>query len=917
MASELSTDASKFGVLVMKRDEIQFEAKDAPLREDVSTLAALLGQILEEQGGRSLYARVEESRRLAIGRRSGAMSAETNLVQTVSGLSPDQADSLIRAFSLYFQITNLAERVHRIRRRRDYQKSKGTAQRGSFVAVLKTLKDQGVGLDNLGQLFDEMLIEPVFTAHPTEATRRTILKKHQRIAQRLVERFNPTLTPHEEAVLQARIRSDITIAWQTQEHPSTRLTVADELEHVLFFLTDVIYQAIPVFYEHLQAALREVYGAHNLKLPNLLRFSSWVGGDMDGNPNVNAATILSSLNRQRQLILNNYFLEVNDLANELTQSVELVTVSSEVLSRIDNYGRLFPDALAAIHQRHSDMAYQKFLKLVGARVEATYHDKDHGYEHPEEFLDDIGLIQNSLSDYGGNNAGLFAIERLRRRAQSFGFNLVSLDVRQDARVLRSLVGRSLGDSQWEQTPALERCEIILRALESPTHVGHEDEEMRAALDVFRAVENGQRIYGTNAVSTYVVSMTQGPDDILSVIYLSRLAGISSLSVDIAPLFETVDDLNAGPGIMQYLLQTPLYRNHVTARGERQMIMVGYSDSNKDGGLAASRWALYKGQSVLAKTLEDHNVKLVIFHGRGGSVSRGGGRTDNAIMSAPAGTVNGHLRVTEQGETINHKYGLRGIAIRNLEEAWGSVAQATLKPNTGQSDLLAQPEWAAIMDTVSETGKETYRDLVYGSPDFPKFFQQFTPIDVIERMGIGSRPASRRGGGSIDNLRAIPWVFSWTQTRLILPGWFGFGSALFQAVEHHGHAAVAQMIKNCLFFETLLDDVEMVLAKADLAIAQRYQVLVESKFDDFFSIIEAEYERTKSLILKLKGVDKLLHHAPAIARAIELRNPYVDPMNLMQVDLLERWRKGDRKDDALLGALLGSVNGIAQGMQNTG
>ncbi|MEM7281858.1 MAG: phosphoenolpyruvate carboxylase [Pseudomonadota bacterium] len=902
----------------MKREDIQFDSKDAPLREDVSMLAALLGEILEEQGGRSLFARVEESRRLAIARRAGEQDAQERLISSVSGLASDQADSLIKAFSVYFQITNLAERVHRIRRRRDYLMGDGSPQRGGFVAVLRHLKQKGISMTDLYQSLETMLVEPVFTAHPTESTRRTILRKHQRIAKRLVERFNPTLTPQEKNVILNRLRSEITIAWQTLEHPSTRLTVADELEHVLFFLTDVIYRVVPVFYEHLREALEEVYGpkAGQHALPIMMRFSSWVGGDMDGNPNVNATTLMSSLNRQRQLILNNYFLELTELASELTQSDRLVTVASDLLLKMNRYEALFPDISASIHERHNDMAYQRFLTLVGARVKATYHDEDHGYETPDEFLADVRLVKKSLQEYGGNHAGLFAVQRLEARAATFGFNLVTLDVRQDARVHRDLVGRCLGRNDWNDLSAEQRSEVLLEVLTAGRTDVPDDPEVESALDVFRAIETGQRGYGRNAVSSYIISMAKGVDDVLSVIYLSSLAGLSQPDFDIAPLFETVDDLNAGSGILQELLKLPVYQRHLRRRNNRQMVMVGYSDSNKDGGLAASRWALYKGQAELARTLEPFDTKLVVFHGRGGSISRGGGRTNNAILSAPKGTVNGHLRVTEQGETINHKFGLRGIAIRNLEQAWGSVVTASLLPDTNQS-ILERDDWSSIMETIATSGKETYRGLVYETEDFATFFRQFTPIDAVEQMRIGSRPPSRRGGGNIDNLRAIPWVFSWTQTRLILPGWYGFGQALADAVAQHGEAGLRLMVKECLFFATMLDDVEMVLAKADLAIAERYMILTEARFDPIFQKIREEYQQTRSLILELKETSQLLAHSPSIARAIELRNPYVDPMNLMQVDLLERWRMSDQKDDRLLSALLASVNGIAQGLQNTG
>ncbi len=902
----------------MKREDIQFDSKDAPLREDVSMLAAILGQILEEQGGRTLFARVEECRRLAIARRSGEKDAETRLMDSVAGLASDQAESVIKAFSVYFQVTNLAERVHRIRRRRDYLIGEGAPQRGGFVAVLRHLKENGVSLKDLHHSLESTLVEPVFTAHPTESTRRTILRKHQRIARRLVERFNPSLTPQEKDVICNRLRSEITIAWQTLEHPTTRLTVADELEHVLFFLTDVIYRVVPVFYEHLEQSLEEVYGPTAAKYawPIMMRFSSWVGGDMDGNPNVNAATLLSSLNRQRQLILNNYFLELDELANELTQSDQLVTISSELLAKLGRYERLFPEIAASIHERHKDMAYQRFLKLVGARVKATYHDEDHGYDTPDDFLTDVRLVKKSLSEYGGNHAGLFAVRRLEIRAATFGFNLVTLDVRQDARVHRDLIGRCLGRGDWNDLGPHQRSEILLEVLSAGNLIAPKDADVEAALDVFRGIDTGQRGYGANAVSSYIISMSKGADDVLSVIYLSNLAGLSQPNFDIVPLFETVDDLNSGPEILEQLLKMPVYQRHLRRRNHRQMVMVGYSDSNKDGGLAASRWALYKGQAALAQTLERFDTKLVVFHGRGGSISRGGGRTNNAIMSAPKGTVNGHLRVTEQGETINHKFGLRGIASRNLERAWGSVVQATLLPDNSQN-ILERKEWFDILETVAHSGRNAYRGLVYEGPDFSNFFRQFTPIDAIEQMRIGSRPASRRGGGNIDNLRAIPWVFAWTQTRLILPGWYGFGRALADAVSKHGENSLRDMVEQCLFFRTMLDDVEMVLAKADLAIAERYLILCESRFDALFEEIRQEYQQTRSLILDLKGSDVLLAHSPAIARAIELRNPYVDPLNLMQVDLLERWRLSDRKDQHLLGALLASINGIAQGLQNTG
>jgi len=447
----------------------------------------------------------------------------------------------------------------------------------------------------------------------------------------------------------------------------------------------------------------------------------------------------------------------------------------------------------------------------------------------------------------------------------------------------------------------------------------EDAEAERTLAVFRAFEEARETYGSRAVGPFILSMARDADDVLTALVLARWGGMGSKSgkgipLDVAPLFETVADLESAPEVMRRLAEDDLYRRHLTGRGDRQMVMLGYSDSNKDGGLAASRWALHRGQAALLAALEGTGLHLTFFHGRGGTVGRGGGKTHRAVLAAPPGSIAGTLRMTEQGEVIEDKYGLRGIAMRTLERTVGSVALVTAIPRRPDP---REERWRAVLDDLAEASRVAYRTLVYDHPDFPMYFRHATPIDVIERLSIGSRPPARRGGGGIENLRAIPWVFSWTQSRHLLPGWFGLGTGLEKAREEHGNEMLHAMAEGWPFFRNLLDDAEMVLAKADLGIAARYADLAEETGTRLFPQIREEHARTVQTILDLKGTESLLAHDPTLQRSIRLRNPYVDPMSLLQVDLPRRWRETDRQDEALFSALLATVHGIAQGLQNTG
>jgi phosphoenolpyruvate carboxylase len=905
----------------LRRQDITFEHKDQALRDDVRMLGILIGDLLKEQGGEDLYEIVESARLRSIRRREGNDLPGERLEDLILDLDLSLAMEVIRSFSTYFQMVNTAEKVHRIRRRREYLQEEGQYQPGGLEETLTRLKASGLDLDGLQELLNKIHVEPVFTAHPTEPTRRTILRKEQHIVRRLIDLLNPTMTAQEKNTSIENIKLEVTTGWQTDEHPSEQMTVADELEHVLFFVTDVLYRAMPPFYEDIENAAIRIYGeqAKSLSVPRIVEFASWVGGDMDGNPNVNAKTIRSTLARQRSLILDLYYNECAAIASKLSQSSDRINIDAAVFEKIAEYRGVFQNAYHAVPARHREMPYRVLLRLIQQRVQATYDDDAFPYEGVKQFEADIQLIADSLESNKGQHAGLFAVRRLLRRISTFGFHLVTLDVRQDAMVHRIVIGECLGIDDWLEWSAEDRLVRIMQAIESKDSAPPEQSvAVRKTLGVFQAIAFCRRKYGKKAIGPFIVSMTQGADDILSVLLLANWSELHNrrgeVPLDIAPLLETVDDLNNGPQILSTMLANPMYQSHLKQRDCRQTVMIGYSDSNKDSGMAAARWALQNAQSELAQTVAAAGVELNLFHGRGGTISRGGGKTHTAVLGSPPGTVNGRLRVTEQGEIINEKYGLRGIALRTLEQATGSVALATAMPQHRGND---RPEWHTMMDVIAAASRARYRDLIFDDPEFCDYFRLATPIDLIERMRIGSRPPSRRRAEGVSSLRAIPWVFAWTQSRSVLPGWFGLGTGLQVASTKFDDDSFRTMFRDWYFMRALTADAEMVLAKADMGIAELYSKLAGDLHEQFWPIVEQEFSLTLELLLKYSDHDTLLEGDSTLQRAIMLRNPYVDPMSFLQVDLLGRWRAGGRESGQLFDVLLASVNGIAQGLQNTG
>jgi len=903
----------------MYRQDIHFPVKDSALREDVHALGVSIGEMLLEQGGPELFEGVEGDRRAAIARREASQPGDGELERRVAGRPPAAAKDLTRAFSTWFQAVNTAEKVHRVRRRREHLNDSGRP--GGIVGCISRLKAQGLTLSQVQALIASISIEPVFTAHPTESTRRTILRKQQRIAQELLDRLNPALTAAELETIWARVRFEITTIWQSEDHPREHLTVQDEREHVLFYLIDILYRVVPLFYEEIEAALAAAYAVpiDSLDVPKILRFGSWVGGDMDANADVHGKTIRETLARHRQLIVSTYFDECRQLAEALSQSAHRVGVSPALAARTLAYAEMLPAANAFAPVRHDRMPYRAFFGQISERLKATYDGRPNGYLNAEELYEDVEIAAASLQQHRGRHAGVFLVRRFQRRIRTFGFHLAALDVTQHAEVHDAVIAQGIGRPDWPALPAASRLRELRDMLERDQGPLTPFDAMgRRSLSVFDAIGQARHKFGTRSIGAYIVSGARGPEDVLSVLLLARWAELvdkrsNQMPLDIAPLLDSIAALEGAGAIFGALCAEPAYRRHLTGRGQRQIVVLGYSDSNQQGGIAASRWAMQGAQLALLATAAANAVTVTIFHGRGGTPARGGGRTEHLVESAPAGAVRGVLRLTEQGEVVNQSYGLRPIAMRTLERTFAAVALATAHADAASPSGESE---RAAMDTIAALSLRAYRSLL-DDPSFYGYFRLVTPIDVIERMHIGSRPATRGGGDGLAALRAIPWVFAWTQSRHMLPGWFGVGTGLAAAFERHGEALLRGMLTAWPFFGHLIDDVEAMLARTDLAIAGAYDALAGTQHAAQKVAIHAEYALTEACVLRLRGYQRLLEDDATLQRAIRLRNPYIDPMHFMQVDLLARWRRGDRQDPELFGALRATISGIALGLQATG
>jgi phosphoenolpyruvate carboxylase len=906
---------------VIRRQDLQFSEKDNALREDVHALGGLVGEVLRDQGGERLFSLVEGDRVAAIGRREGGPAIPVELVARTAGRDAGEARDLIRAFSSWFEVVNLAERVHRVRRRREYLLHSDRPQPGGIGDCMYRLKREGYDAQKVLELLSGVTIYPVFTSHPTESMRRTILRKHQQIADMMIERLDPTLTPFERRAVWERIRMEVTSDWQTEAHPRERLTVADEREHALFYLAEVIYRVVPALYEEIALWMQTVFGLPPEigRMPLILRFGSWVGGDMDGNSDVHAKAIRETLHRQNQRVISLYYQECHALAEKLSQSAGRVGTSPELEARIAEYDILVPKAREGASTRHDRMPYRIFLAQMAERLRTTYEGRPNHYESSDHFVRDIQLVASSLRQNHGRHAGLFPVERLLCRALTFGFHLATLDVRQHAAVHREVAAQGLARTDWNSMAPKDRASALCASISRDRGpAAGFDAVGRRTLAVFEAMQQARNRFGEQAIGDYIVSGTEAADDVLSVLLLARWAdvtdrGIGEVPLDVVPLIETVGALEGAGPLLRSLLAEPSYRRHLAARGRRQTVLLGYSESNQAIGIAASRHVIYQAQVELMAAAAEASVDLTLFYGRGGPSSRGGGPIERLVENAPDGATRGRLRATEQGEGISNSYGLRRIALRSFEKAVYAVAMDRVETPRAPA---REGELQALMDCIARTSRARYRALVHETPGFLRFFREATPIDVIERMQIGGRVASREGEG-VGVVRPVPWVYAWMQSRHVLPGWFGIGSGLEAAAREHGAEAIERAIAEWTFLENLLADVELDLVRADLEIAAHYEALAGGDTAAIAAEIRREHALARHWVTAVQGEANLLDSRPALQRAALLRAPYGDPMHLMQVDLLRRWRAGGRRDAALYDALLASVSGIALALQATG
>ncbi len=911
--------------------------KDRPLKEDIRLLGRTLGDVLRAQTGEAGFARIEAIRQTAIRfRRADAGEASDARDELAALLNPlPVADVLhvVRAFSYFSHLANIAEDVHQNRRRRAHALAGSPPQRGSIAQALERLAAAGVDGAALSRWFADALVSPVLTAHPTEVQRKSILDAEREIVRLLAWRDRVALTPEESAEFDAALYRQVLQLWQTAMLRLSKLQVKDEIDNGLAYYRYTFLDQIPRIYADLGARLARDFGIDGATLPAFLRVGSWIGGDRDGNPFVDAETLGYAIRVQSTLALEHYLDEVHRLGAELSLSARLVRPTEALL------------ALAA--QAHDenphrqDEPYRNALVGIYARLAATGRALSGyapprapsvagaPYATPAAFRADLDTIATSLATHGASLLAAGRLDALRRAVDVFGFHLAVLDLRQNSDVHEAVVAELLARAgvvdDYAALSEAGRVDVLARELAGPRLLAspHLDYSARVGseLAILRTAADIHARFGAAALPNCVISKCQAASDLLEVAVLLKEVGLlrgTALAVDIVPLFETIDDLARCGEIMRAAFELPVYRAMVAGRSDWQEVMLGYSDSNKDGGYLTANWALYRGEMRLVDAFRAHGVKLRLFHGRGGTVGRGGGPSFDAILAQPAGSVTGGLRITEQGEIIASKYSDPELGRRNLE----ALVAATLEASFEDTERLGRraPEYFAVLDDLAARAHAAYRALVYETPEFVAYFRASTPIAEITELNIGSRPASRTASSRIEDLRAIPWVFSWGQCRLMLPGWYGFGTAVdaWLAANPRGLAQLADMHARWPFFRSVLSNMAMVLAKTDLAVASRYAELVTDAAvrDAVFPRIVAEHERSVRHCLQITQQSTLLEDNATLERSIRNRFPYLDPLNHLQVELLRRYRAGDT-DARTRQSIHLTINGLAAGLRNSG
>jgi phosphoenolpyruvate carboxylase len=871
--------------------------KELPLRRDVRSLGILLGRVLVEQAGQSLFESVERLRNLLIDHRKRQRKAESSpsplldeAQRFVRSLDTATAYRISKAFGTYFELTNLAETNHRKRRRRAAQLHRDEAPLpGSFRGTLLQLREEGLSAQEVLSALGEVEVVPVFTAHPTEITRRTTLLKRRRIADQLLQIDELPLSDADAAEHEEILLSEITALWQTDEVRLNKPTVGDEIRSGIRYFNLSLFEAIPKIYEEIADSFRIVYGAEiaTLDLPIVLRFGSWIGGDRDGNPLVTAERTSEALALSRDAALHHYIEQSRSLARRLSISAHQVSATPRIHTILRVYEQLIPARTPEYERTPEAEIYRRLLLLMAIRLthaNETRAADPVAYGSAAEFEQDLRMLRSSLAEHGGLRMAQRMLDPLLLKLRTFGFELQTLDVRQHAKV------------HAEANPSDQSTEVA---------------------QTLRTVAREKRYRGGNVVRQYIVSGAETEADVLGVTELAAKAGASMAASEgdpglmPVPLFESIESLRRAAEVMRGVWSNEGYRRLLTSWNGWQEVMLGYSDSNKDGGMLTSTWEIYKAHHALHQAARDSGVKLRIFHGRGGTVGRGGGPTHSAILAQPAGDFSGRIRITEQGEVLNWKYSDPLLAEWNLEVMTAASLRAWLR----REGFVEKPEWHHAMDEMSANAFAFYREHISESSDLMQYFEAATPVNELEYARAGSRPARRSASRNLGDLRAIPWVFGWMQSRHALPAWFGIGHAF---EKFNNPSLLREMLSEFPIFLDMVRNVELAMAKADFSIAKLYSTLVPDSGirDRVYDLLVEEFSRTQRQLLALKNQSELLERNPVLSRSIRLRNPYVDPLSLIQVELLRRKRSSE--DNEELNYALGStMNGIAAGLHNTG
>jgi phosphoenolpyruvate carboxylase len=906
--------------------------KDAPLFADIRLLGRLLGEVIRDQEGAAVFDLIERIRLLSIEfRRNESIQARAELAELLNRLTRAQTNLVVRAFSYFSHLANIAEDQHRVRRGRAHALAGSPPRPGSYAHAAARAAERGIGRDALAGFFAGAAVAPVLTAHPTEVQRKSILDRSWQIARLLDARDRAPLTPDELAENEESLKRAVLILWQTRMLREAKLSVMDEVNNALSTYDTTFLRELPRLHNRIEDSL----GA---PLPAFLRPGSWIGGDRDGNPFVTAGVLRSAFNAQSRKAFAHYLEQVHLLGSELSSSDLLVEVSPEL--------RALAAASPDRNPHRDDEPYRRALAGIYARLAASAQELDRmeALRHPvaaappyadsAAFAADLDILDASLRTHGAALIARGRLRRLRRAVALFGFHLAPIDLRQNsdvhARTVHELFETARPGTEYDKRSEAGRVALLLAELATPRLLASPywtySAETASELAIFHAARDMHRLYGRAAIQNVVISKSEGVSDILEVALLLKEVGLlrpreGELDVNIVPLFETIGDLERCGAVMDQLFALPAYRRLLEARGGLQEIMLGYSDSNKDGGFLMSNWALYRAEIMLADVFRKHGLRLRLFHGRGGTVGRGGGPSYEAILAQPPGAVQGAIRITEQGEVIASKYANPDLGRRNLEVLVAATLEATLLP---QSYEDPQPDCLAAMAELADAAFAAYRALVYETPGFERYFRESTVIGEISQLNIGSRPASRSKTASIQDLRAIPWVFSWSQCRLMLPGWYGFGSAFAAYQEKRGGKGLPllqRMVREWGFFRTMLSNMDMLLAKTDIAIAERYAGLVQDEAlrAAIFPRIEAELEATIAALMAITGQQTLLEGNPLLKRSLRNRSPYLDPLNHLQVELLRRYRSGPpwSEDERVRRGIHLTINGIAAGLRNSG